>query len=247
MIERQDHGDVLLLRLAHGKASALDLELLEELCRAMDEFEASDARACVLTGTGSIFSAGVDLKRLLEGGAAYIDAFLPALDRAISRLLFSDRPLVTACNGHAIAGGCLVACCGDRRLGARGKGRVGVPELAVGVPFPPLAIELVRFSVGPRNLQRVLYDAAVHSMEDALELGFVDELVEADELEARAIETARRLAAIPPTAFAFTKRRTREVLCGPGLDPTASDEVRALWQSEEIAGALAEYVARTLG
>ena len=117
----------------------------------------------------------------------------------------------------------------------------------MGVPFPPLAIELVRFSVGPRNLQRALYDAAVHSMEDALELGFVDELVEAEELEERAIETARRLAAIPPTSFSFTKRRTREVLRGPGLDPAACDEVRALWQSEEIAGALAEYVARTLG
>lgn len=247
MIQRQDHGDVLLLRLAHGKASALDLELLDELCTAMDEFEASDARACVLTGTGSIFSAGVDLKRLVEGGVEYIDAFLPALDRAISRLLFCDRPLVTACNGHAIAGGCLVACCGDRRLGARGKGRVGVPELAVGVPFPPLAIELVRFSIGPRNLQRALYDAAVHSMEDALELGFIDELVEAEELEERAIEVARRLAVIPPTSFAFTKRRTREVLHGPGLDPSACEEVRALWASEEIAAALAEYVARTLG
>jgi len=247
MIEREDHGDVLLLRLAHGKASALDLELLDELCKAMDEFEAGDARACVLTGTGSIFSAGVDLKRLVDGGADYIDAFLPALDRAISRLLFCDRPLVTACNGHAIAGGCLVACCGDRRLGARGKGRVGVPELAVGVPFPPLAVELVRFSVGPRNLQRALYDAVVYSMEDALELGFLDELVEAEELEQRAIETARRLAAIPPSSFAFTKQKTREVLRGPGLDLAARDEALALWQSEEIASALSEYVARTLG
>jgi enoyl-CoA hydratase len=247
MIERQDHGDVLLLRLAHGKASALDLELLDELCSAMDEFEASEARACVLTGTGSIFSAGVDLKRIVDGGVEYIEAFLPALDRAISRLLFSDRPLVTACNGHAIAGGCLVACCGDRRLGARGKGRVGVPELAVGVPFPPLAVELVRFSVGPKNLQRALLDAAVHSMEDALELGFIDELVEPEELEERAIETARRLAAIPPSSFAFTKQRAREALRGPALDPAACAEVRALWASDEVRTALAEYVTRTLG
>ncbi|MDG1049209.1 MAG: enoyl-CoA hydratase/isomerase family protein [Planctomycetota bacterium] len=246
MIERHDHGEVLLLKLAHGKASALDLELLQELCKAIDEFEASGARACVLTGTGSIFSAGVDLKRLLEGGPDYIDAFLPALDRAMSRLLFSDRPLVTACNGHAIAGGCLIACCGDRRLGARGKGRVGVPELAVGVPFPPLAVELVRFSVGARHLQRALYDAAVHSMEDALQLGFIDELVEAEELEERALEAARQLAAIPPTSFAYTKRRTREVLRGPGLDPAAAAEVRALWASQEIHAALTEYVARTL-
>lgn len=247
MIERHDHGEVLLLKLAHGKASALDLELLEELCTAMDEFEASSARACVLTGTGSIFSAGVDLKRLLEGGTEYINAFLPALDRAMSRLLFCDRPLVTACNGHAIAGGCLIACCGDRRLGARGKGRVGVPELAVGVPLPPLAVELVRFSIGPRHLQRALYDAAVHSMEDALQLGFIDELVDAEDLEERALETARRLAAIPPSSFAFTKRRTREALWGPGLDPEVADEVRALWASEEIHSALSEYVARTLG
>ena len=247
MIDRPAHGDVLLLRLAHGKASALDLELLDELCRAMDEFEAGEARACVLTGTGSIFSAGVDLKRLLEGGDGYIEEFLPALDRAMSRLLFCDRPLVTACNGHAIAGGCLVACSGDRRLAARGKGRIGVPELAVGVPFPPLAIELVRFTVGSRNLQRALYDAAAYTVDDALELGFVDELVAPEALEERALEVARQLAAVPPASFAFTKPGVREPLRGPGLDPARREEALRLWKSEAIHAALSDYVARTLG
>ena len=105
----------------------------------------------------------------------------------------------------------------------------------------------MRFSVGPKNLQRALFDAAVHGMEDALELGFIDELVAPEELEQRAIETARRLGAIPSSSFAFTKRRAREVLRGPGLDPAACAEVRALWASDEVRAALAEYVARTLG
>ena len=247
MIERHLHGEVLLLRLAHGKASALDLELLEELTTAMDEFEASDARALVLTGSGSIFSAGVDLKRLLEGGTGYIEAFLPALNDALSRLLFSDRPLVTACNGHAIAGGCLIACCGDRRLAARGKARIGVPELAVGVPFPPLAIELVRASVGERNLQRALYDATAYGVEDALELGFVDELVDAEDLEERALSVAGRLASVPPASYAFTKRGVRAALRGPGLDPEKRAEALELWKSEAVHTALSDYVARTLG
>src|SRR5262249_32976361 len=77
MIEREERDGVVILRLAHKKASALDLELLQALERALAD--ASDAEAVVLTGTGAIFSAGVDLFRVLDGGADYVARFLPAL------------------------------------------------------------------------------------------------------------------------------------------------------------------------
>ena len=91
-----------------------------------------------------MFSAGVDLKRLAAGGPGYAATLLPALSDCFARLFFHPRPVIAAVNGHAIAGGCVLACAADRRLGARGPGRIGVTELLVGVPFPALALEIMR-------------------------------------------------------------------------------------------------------
>src|SRR5687767_10864417 len=103
MIERTEQEGVVTLRLAHGKASALDIELVDALALAFGEIAASDARAVILTGTGSIFSAGVDLFRLVERGREYTEEFVPALSRMLLDLFAFPKPLVTAVNGHAIA------------------------------------------------------------------------------------------------------------------------------------------------
>jgi enoyl-CoA hydratase len=104
MIERTLYDGILTLRLAHGKASALDVELLDALLRELEEAPAN-VRAVILTGTGSIFCAGVDLFRVTRDGADYVRQFLPLLDRFVRRLFTLPRPVVAAVNGHAIAGG----------------------------------------------------------------------------------------------------------------------------------------------
>jgi hypothetical protein len=142
VIETTREGEIALLRLCHGKASALDLELCEALERAAAEAEDSGARAIVLTGRGPIFSAGVDLKRLVAGGPDYVAEFLPALDAALLALFRCEKPCVAAINGHAIAGGALLAGACDLRLLARGPAGIAVPELKVGVPFPQVAVEI---------------------------------------------------------------------------------------------------------
>ena len=106
MIERDLADGVLTLRLAHGKASAMDVELLAAFCDELDA--AAGARAVVLTGTGSIFSAGVDLFRLTDEGEPYVRRFFPLLTDLIRRLFTFPAPLVVAANGHAIAGGGLI-------------------------------------------------------------------------------------------------------------------------------------------
>src|SRR5262249_43491029 len=142
-------GSVALLTLAHGKANALDLELCEAIRVRVEECQASWCRAIVITARGSIFSAGVDLLRVVREGAPYVRRFLPALSRALETTFVGPRPVVAAVNGHAIAGGCILARAADRRLMARGAGRIGVPELLVGVPFPPVPLEIMRFAVPP--------------------------------------------------------------------------------------------------
>jgi enoyl-CoA hydratase len=247
MIHREEHGAVAILRLAHGKASALDLELLHALEQTLANEESSPARAVVLTGTGSIFSAGVDLFRVLDGGREYLEQFLPALDASFGKLLAFEKPLVAAINGHAIAGGCILACGADRRLLARGKATYGAPELKVGVPFPPVALELLRLGFPPRHLRDAALRGRIFGVEECCELGLVDEVVEPTELLAHAIAAAEELAAFPMRAFALTKRQLRRpaieaVERASGLAPRILDA----WSSPEILGAIRAYVDRTL-
>ena len=113
----------------------------------------------MLTGTAGIFSAGVDLFKLVKGGPDYVAHFLPSLDYMLEALFMFPAPVVAAVNGHAIAGGCILACACNRRLMTTGAARIGVPELKVGVPFPPLVVEIMRAAVAPPYFNELMYVA----------------------------------------------------------------------------------------
>jgi len=248
MIDVAIHGPVAVLTLAHGKASALDLELCRALEHDLRRLERSEVGAVVLTGRGPIFSAGVDLVRVLDGGPAYLREFIPAMIRAFDALFFFPKPVVAAVNGHAIAGGCILACAADRRLMAEGNGRIGAPELVVGVPFPTIPLEILRHALAPPAFHEVVVCGGTYLPEDALRLGLVDELVASETLPDRAVQVAGTLAKIPPRAFRLTKelvrRPTRDRL---ERDAVAHDAAALeAWCSEEILRAIRDYVERTL-
>ncbi len=140
MIDVTDRNGIALVGLDHGKVNALDLELLQAITATMGDM--ADARAVVITGAGRAFSAGVDLRRVVDGGAEYVREFLPALSEALLSVFDCPRPVVAAINGHAIAGGCVLAAATDVRL--MSAGTIGLTELLVGVPFPVAALEIVR-------------------------------------------------------------------------------------------------------
>jgi enoyl-CoA hydratase len=249
MIHLEQSASIAVLRLDHGKVSALDAELLAALDEALAAVERSAARALVLTGTGSSFSAGVDLFRLIDGGPEYVRRFLPLLDAALRRLFLFPRPVVAALNGHAIAGGCILACAGDRRILSEGKARLGVPELRVGVPFPVLALEIMRFAADPRKLQDLIYDGATFNAQEALQRGLVDEVVPGPELMDRAVSAAESLAAIPPGAFALVKRQLREPAMQrvERLARELDAQILAAWCAPEAAQAIRTYLDATIG
>jgi len=248
MIERSETDGIVTVRLAHGKASALDLELMEGLARVMAETALSDARAVVLTGSGSIFSAGVDLFRLTSAGDDYVSRFVPALSRLVLDLFAFPKPLVVAVNGHAIAGGCIFTLTGDYRLMAAGNGRIGVPELLVGVPFPAAVLEIVRFAVPPQHVQSLIYSGRTVTPDDALRFGLVDEIVAADVLQNRANEMAVHLASLPAESFSLAKRQLRDKALGRAkhyaneFDSTMTD----LWRSEKTHAHIKGYLAKTV-
>lgn len=240
MLERIEHDGLATLRLAHGKVSALDLELLQALTEAMRAEASSASRALILTGTGTSFSAGVDLARLLAGGSAYIGPFLTALGEALGALFHFPKPVVAAVNGHAIAGGCILALACDVVLMAEGKGRIGAPELAVGVPFPPSALEVLRARLAPHVLQRVVVRSETFEPTEAHALGLVDEVVTPDALTARARAHAASLGAVPAASFAATKALLRE----PSRERVRRQEVgfserlREVWASPPVLAAV---------
>lgn len=249
MIELDDRDGVRVLALAHGKANAFDLELTQKLDDALTAAAQEEAGAVVLAGGEHIFSAGVDLERVLEGGEAYLRDFLPALQRLFTTLLEFPRPLVAAVGGHAIAGGCLVACAADVRLAARGPARIGVPELSVGVAFPTAALEILRLRVPPQYLPQIVYGARNHDVEDALRLGLVDELVEPGELLQTARQRARALAALPAEAFRLAKQTwiapARAALERHAVERDA--QVVRQWCRPESLARIRAFVERTLG
>src|SRR5262249_17500022 len=119
------------------------------------------------------------------------------------------KPVVAAANGHAIAGGCILVLASDVRLMAEGAGRIGVPELLVGGPFPAAALEGGRFAVPRSHLQSLVYPGRTLPPQEALSAGLLDEVVAASQLLARAQAVAQQLAAIPPAVFRLTKQSLR--------------------------------------
>jgi len=248
MIVREDRGAIAILRIEHGKANTMDLELLGEVSRELAKLKDELVKALVVTGSGRVFSAGVDLYRLLEGGAEYVRAFVPRLNSSLLELYRFPRPVIAALNGHAIAGGFILACCCDRRLMAKDAGKVGLTELPVGVPFPSVPLEVVRSVVPSRILRDLVYGGRLFLADEALQAGLVDEIVDAEGLLDRAIEVAEELTCIPADAFGLTKQWIQEpVLQRLERSATAHDaEVLWAWSDPQTHAAIRRYVEATL-
>ena len=245
MIDVEVVAGIGVARLAHGKVNALDLELCRAISATMRDLDAAEAvRAVVVTGTGRAFSAGVDLKRVTGGGAAYVAEFLPALSDAFRAVFELGKPVVAAVNGHAIAGGCVLAAACDHRVMA--DGTIGLPELKVGVPFPRAALEVVRFAFGPVVARRTIFDGTNHDPATALAVGLVDELCDQDALLERAVAVADTLAVIRADAFRHTKAQVREEV-NARLDHASDAATVHLWTVAATDGRIRAFMDRTVG
>lgn len=246
MIVRTETQGIDTLRIDHGKANALDLELCRELEHTLADAGTHEG-ALILTGTGSMFSAGVDLFRVVDGGRDYIAEFLPALSDLFLRVFTLPRPLVAAINGHAIAGGCILACACDYRVMGEDKGRIGLPELAVGVPFPASAIELLRSVTDPVRLHEFLFLGKTYDGREAAAAGLVSEAVPAEQVLERAATIARVLGSRPAASYRISKQFLRA---------PAAERIRAAerdrgglidaWAAPATLQAVREYLEKTL-
>ena len=218
---------VSTVRLDHPPVNALDLDLLDDVIGAMRSIDGP----VVLTGEGRCFSAGVDLPAIVKGGAEYTDRFMTALSAAFLAVFDHPAPVVAAINGHAIAGGCVFAMAADIRL--MSAGTIGLTELAVGAMFPMAALEICRYTMGTSVTPAALGTGTI-DVSTAAALGWVDEVVTADELLPRSIALARELAEFAPAAYAMTKQQLHRP-ARAAIDAGAETDavVRAGWMSDE--------------
>ncbi|MGF4046390.1 enoyl-CoA hydratase/isomerase family protein [Paenarthrobacter nitroguajacolicus] len=241
MLAVEHDGPLMILRINHGKVNAFDLDLVRAISHQVQDL--GPAKGVVITGTDRIFSAGVNLTRLLENDVAYTAAFVTELDALVQSIFELSVPMVAALTGHAIAGACLLAAACDYRVMA--QGRIGVTEALVGLPVPPASLEVLRFTAGSRTAGLVLSGRTVEANE-ALALGLIDEVTTQDSVERRAVEVARQFASTPAQTFALHKqmlradasRRIREALTDHAT------LVAQAWTGEEPRQFAGDYMSR---
>ena len=218
-------GNVAIVEMDDGKANALSDAMIDALLAALTRAEA-EASAMVLVGRGGRFSAGFDL-RVMMSGPEQATALLRRGSELLLRLYGAAVPLVVGCTGHAVAGGALVVLTGDVRVAAAGAYRIGLNEVAIGLPVPVLAMELARDRLEPRALTRATLLAHIHAPEEALAAGYVDEVVGPHPGGAAAAAGGGGLAAPPAGAVPGGVQRLRGRTIAH-IRETLDEDLRAL-------------------
>jgi enoyl-CoA hydratase len=196
-----------VIQMDDGKANALSQPMIDALIAAVARAE-QEASAVVLAGRAERFCAGFDLRVMMSSPAAAVELLRAGSD-LLMKLYGATIPLVIACTGHALAGGALVVLTGDHRVGAAGAFKIGLNEVAIGMPVPVLAMELARDRLLPTELVHATLEAKIYDPEQALAAGYLDVVVPADQVLERAKHEATRLGALARHAFRATKARLR--------------------------------------
>src|SRR5258707_12537095 len=253
MLETILHDAIVELRLARPPVNAFDVPLTRALREAIESAPASGARGIVLSSNRvGMFSGGLDVAAVLqldkEGRLAELWREYSSLCRTIAA---SPLPIVAAITGHSPAGGAVLATFCDYRVMARGADpikpfRIGLNETQVGLTVPPEVQTGLRRLVGAYRAERLMVAGAMPGSEEALRIGLVDELVEPDQVIARAIEWLRSLLALPPRAMSETRRIARADLIA-AFDAHRSGDVDDFvrgWFGEESRATLTAVMAK---
>lgn len=246
-VEFSMNDGLATVTLNRPKVNAINEEMVAELHSAFREAEADGrVRAVILTGSGSFFSFGFDIPGFMDVPKDEFRIFVTAFSELVKYIFGFPKPVIGALNGHAVAGGCVLALACDRRIMVSGKPRIALNELTLGVTIFTSIAEMLRFTVGAGNAQWLLYSGKMSSAEEALAIGLVDEAPPAEEFEAAVTSAANALANVPGEAFRITKTLLRK----DALDRIGRDEENSIsdfvdvWYSQETREKLAKVEIR---
>jgi enoyl-CoA hydratase/carnithine racemase len=251
MIRTIQHGAIRELRLDRPPVNALSPELISALKTAIASAPNEDVRALVLSGAPGRFSGGLDIPLLLgldRSAMAHMWRDFYALLGAIAG---SPIPIVAAITGHAPAGGMVLALFCDWRVMAEGDYRIGLNEVPVGIPLPPVILSGLRRLVGPRRAELLGVTGELVSSQDAVRLGLVDEVASPERVVDRAREWCERLLALPQEAMTLTRRAARADLVGffENVEPELQRVIEGWWSpsTQSTLRAVADRLKKRAG
>lgn len=204
-VKHSQFDEISLIKFDDGKANALSFDAIAQLSDALNAAE-SEAGAVVLAGRPDFFCAGFDLATMSGGGSGMLEL----VDRGaelLKRLAVFPMPVVAACTGHALAAGALLLLAADIRIGSPGNFKIGLNEVAIGLPLPAFAVELAKLRLARRHLNEACATARLYAPEQAVGVGFLDRLSE--DVVKESLEAARGLAEhLEAPALAATRTAT---------------------------------------
>lgn len=249
MILKLDHGPVREIKLNRPPVNALSTELIVNLRQAIEKAPQDGARAIVISGAPGRFSAGLDLPLLIGFDREHIKLLWQELYSLLRTIATSPVPTVAAITGHAPAGGTVLTLFCDWRVMAEGDFKIGLNEVRVGIPVPPVLLAGLRQLVGQHRAEHLAVSGALVSPAQALEMGLIDELAPAEQVIDRSIEWCQRLLALPANAMTKTRDEMRKDLASlfaSDLDPELDSVLAGWWhpEAQNTLRAIAEQLAK---
>ena len=207
MFELNRHGAVHVLTMNDGQ-NLMDSDFFNEFDAMLDHVEAASSTdaALVLTGAGKYFSNGLNLPVVSKLPKDELTRFGATLMRCMGRLLVFPVPTVAALNGHAFAGGAILAATCDYRTMRKDRGWICVSEVDAGVRIDPLLVEILKAKLPPQTVRTSILEAYRYSGIEASKGGWADRLASEDDLLPLAIEKGASLASKKREIFGQVKR-----------------------------------------
>lgn len=240
------HGPIRELRLNRPPANALSAELITALRQAVETAPNDGIRALVLSGTPGRFSGGLDVPLLLTYDRPQMAALWKDFYGLWQALACSPIPIAVAISGHAPAGGTVLPLFCDWRVMADGPFKMGLNEVQVGLPLPPVILAALRRLIGPRRAEQLAVRGSLISPQEALAAGLIDEIAPPEQVIDRALQWCESLLALPAEAMTITRRQARADLIAY-FDQNVEPEIEkatASWWAPETQNAMRALVER---
>lgn len=201
---------IATLTLSNGKVNAISPDVIAAFNGALDQ-AVQDKAIVIITGQPGILSGGYDLKVMTSGPQNAV-ALVTAGSTLARRMLSHPYPIIVACPGHAIAKGAFILLSADYRIGVEGPFNIGLNEVLIGMTMHHAGIELARDRLRKSAFNRSVINGELFNPQDAVDAGFLDKVVPAEQLQASALAVAQQMKKINMTAHKNTKLKVRKAM-----------------------------------
>jgi Delta3-Delta2-enoyl-CoA isomerase len=216
--QRHDNG-ILELSISNPPVNLMDIDTLTALKDFIDNAKHNQTRGIVISGQPGFFSSGIDIFNLIRGDKELVEDYWRAVFELATSMALTPTPIVAAITGHCIASGTLIAAFADYRIAGNGNWHIGLNEVQAGIALPECFQMSIRRIIGPHRAGKLLMFGDLLSPQQALEIGFVDELVAQERVSGRAIERLTQLLRLPADSMQAIRKTARADLAQAFVEP----------------------------